>query len=126
VLSLAVEIFIAPLQLHHFRTLSAVGPIATVLFFIPVTVVLLAAVPVAALAAFLPAQEWPGHWLGALSLVTTRAILFCGRLTPGPFAVPEPNPWIYYGALCVGWRFRRRMAGWIVCAALIALSFALR
>jgi ComEC/Rec2-related protein len=126
VLSLAVEIFIAPLQLHHFRTLSAVGPIATVLFFIPVTVVLLAAVPVAALAAFLPAQEWPGHWLGALSLVTTRAILFCGRLTPGPFAVPEPNPWIYYGALCVGWRFRRRGAGWIVCAALIALSFALR
>lgn len=124
VLSLAVEIFIVPLQLHHFRTLSAVGPAATVLFFIPVTLVLLAAVPVAALAAIVPAVEWPGQALGAFSLATTRAILFCGRITPGPFAIPEPNPWIYYAAIYVGWKLRKRAAGWILCAALIALSFA--
>jgi competence protein ComEC len=122
-LSLAVEVFIAPLQLHHFRTLSAVGPLATVLFFVPVTVVLLGAVPVAALAALAPAAEWPGRLLGAFSTATTRAILACGHLAPGPLAIPEPNPWLYYGALLLGWRFRRRPGAWVVCGGLIAISF---
>jgi ComEC/Rec2-related protein len=106
IMSLAVEIFIAPLQLHHFGSLSAAGPIATVLFFIPVTVVLLGAVPVALLAALVPAHEWPGQMLGAFSLATTRAIVECGRIMPGPFHVPEPNPFVYYGVLVAGWRWR--------------------
>ena len=126
ILSLAVEIFILPLQLHHFHTLSTVGPIATVIFFVPVTVVLLAAVPVAALAALAPAAEWPGRALGWFSLVTTRAILACGHLTPGPFAIPQPNPWLYYGALVLAWKCRRRRPGLVVAAAGIALSFAWR
>jgi competence protein ComEC len=126
VLSLAVEVFILPLQLHHFHTLSTVGPLATVIFFIPVTVVLLAAVPVAALAAVAPAAEWPGRALGWVSLVTTRAILACGQLTPGPFAVPHPNPWLYYGALVLAWKYRRRRPGLVVAAAGIALAFVWR
>jgi competence protein ComEC len=126
VLSLAVEIFIVPLQLHHFHSLSAVGPIATVLFFIPVTVVLLAAVPVAALAALAPAAEWPGHLLGAFSLVTTRAILACGRLTPGPFVVAQPNPWLYYAALVLAWRYRRRPWAWALGAGLVLAAFVWR
>jgi len=126
VLSLAVEVFIAPLQIHHFRTISIAGPVATVVFFVPVTLVLLGAVPVALLAAIAPAQEWPGQILGTLSVTTTEAILLCGHHTPGPFMPPEPNPWIYYGALLVGWRLRRRPVGWITAGMLIALSFGVR
>jgi ComEC/Rec2-related protein len=125
-LSLAVEVFILPLQLHHFHALSAVGPVATVMFFIPVTVVLLGAAPVAVLAALAPAQEWPGHLLGWLSLATNRAILATGRWTPGPFAIPEPNAWLYYGALVLGWKCRRRPRLLGLAAGLVALSFVWR
>ena len=126
VLSLAVEVFILPMQLHDFHSLSAVGPIATVLFFMPVTVVLIAAVPVVALAELAPAQEWPGRALGSFSLATTRAILACGRWTPGPFALREPNPWLYYAALVVAWKCRRRPVLVGLAAGLFVLSFLWR
>jgi ComEC/Rec2-related protein len=125
VMSLAVEVFIAPLQLHHFRSLSAVGPVATVMFFMPVTLMLLGAVPVALIAALAPAHEGPGQLLGMLSVATTNAILWCGRVTPGLIHVPEPNPWLYYGALAGIWRWRRRPASWVLGAGLLGLSFVL-
>jgi ComEC/Rec2-related protein len=123
VLSVAVELFIAPLQLHHFRVISVPGPVATVIFFLPVTVVLLGAVPVIALSAPLPASEWPGAALIALSNWTTDAMLALGRLAPPPVALPEPNPWLYYGALLFGWRGRRRPWAWVLAAAALGASF---
>ncbi len=126
VMSLAVEVFIAPLQLHHFHSLSAVGPAATVVFFVPVTLLLLGAVPVVLIAAIAPAWEGPGHLLGLLSLWTTNAFLWCGRLAPGPLALPEPNPWLYYGALVAGWAFRAHAAGWLAAVAGMTLAFWLR
>jgi ComEC/Rec2-related protein len=122
-LSLAVEVFIAPLQLHHFHSLSAVGPLGTMVFLIPVTLVLLGAVPVVLWTAVAPAHEWAGCALGTLSLATTHAILVCARVTPGPLTLPEPNLWLYYGGLYVGWRMRGRVGGWLAGAFIIALSF---
>jgi hypothetical protein len=126
VLSLAVEVFILPLQLYHFHTLSTVGPIATVIFFLPVTVVLLAAVPVALTVPLAPAAEWPGRALGWFSLITTRAILACGHLTPGPFALPQPNPWLYYTALLLAWKWRRQRRVLVAAAAVVVVSFLWR
>jgi len=126
VVSLAVEVFIAPLQLHHFKSLSMVGPVATVVFFVPVTLVLLGALPVAALAAVVPAQEWPGYLLGTFSLATTRAILACGKVAPDALALPEPNAWIYYAGLVVGWKLRRRPLGWMTAILLVVLAFVVR
>jgi hypothetical protein len=123
VLSLAVEVFIAPLQLHHFGALSVVGPAATVAFLVPVTLILVGAAPVVALAAAWPASEWPGSALGGASALTTRAIEGCGRVAPPLWTISEPYPWLYYGGLLVGWRFRRRRVAWVVAAAMVALSF---
>jgi predicted membrane metal-binding protein len=123
VTSVAVEVFIAPLQLHHFGVLSVVGPVATVVFFIPVTVVLLGAAPVAALSALMPAHEWPGAALGGISGLTSGLIVTCGRAAPPLLAMPEPDPWLYYGGVMLGWRLRHRRAGWALAAALVALSF---
>jgi hypothetical protein len=116
-------LFIAPLQLHHFRSLSAAGPIATVVFLAPVTLILLGSVPVAALCAILPAAEWPGRLLGVLSTLTSDAIVACGRLAPPVVALPAPRLWLYYGALLVAWRFRRRRPAWVIAAAMLALAF---
>jgi competence protein ComEC len=123
VLSVAVELFIAPLQLHHFHALSAVGPVATVLFLFPVTLILLGSAPVAVLGALAPAAEWPGSLLGAVSTLTSEAVVACGRLAPSVLALPEPRPWLYYGALALAWRFRRRRPAWLLAAAMLALSF---
>ncbi len=123
VMSLAVEVFIAPLQLHHFGALSVVGPAATVAFFVPVTLILVGAAPMVALVAVLPGSEWPGSALGAVSALTTGMIEACGRAAPPLFTLAAPSPWLYYGGLLVGWRFRRRPAAWGVAAAMVALSF---
>ena len=122
-LSIAVELFIAPLQLYHFHMLSAVGPVATVVFFVPVTLVLLGAAPVAALTAFLPAGEWPGSVLGAMTTWTNELIVACGRLAPAPLEISGPSPWLYYGGLFLGWRLRRRPAAWALAGALMATAF---
>jgi competence protein ComEC len=123
VLSVAVELFIAPLQLHHFHAISTVGPLATVAFFLPVTVVLLGAAPVAGLSAIVPAHEWPGVALGLVSTWTNAMIVACGRAAPAPLALPEPDPWLYYGGLVIGWRFRRRPVAWAAAAALVTAAF---
>jgi ComEC/Rec2-related protein len=122
-MSLAVEVFIAPLQLHHFGAFSVVGPAATVAFFVPVTLILVGAAPMVALADLLPAAEWPGHALGAFSALTTGMMEACGRASPALFAVKSPCAWLYYGGLLVAWRFRRRRVAWAAAAAMVALSF---
>jgi hypothetical protein len=81
---------------------------------------------VVALVALLPAQEWAGRALGLFSVATNRAILWCGRLTPGPFAVPLPNPWLYYAALVLAWKYRRHPPALALAAALVILSFLWR
>jgi hypothetical protein len=88
-----------------------------------VTLVLLAAVPVAGLAALFPAQEWAGATLALLCTRTNELMVACGRLAPAPLGIPQPNPWLYYGGLLVGWRYRHRPAAWAAAAVLVAVSF---
>ncbi|HET6348431.1 MAG TPA: ComEC/Rec2 family competence protein, partial [Candidatus Krumholzibacteria bacterium] len=125
VLSLAVELFIAPLQLHHFHAVSAVGAIATVLFFVPVSLVLLGAAPVAVLAACVPGREWPGVPLRLLSVLTTHAMTAGGRVAPGLLVLPEPNLWLYYGGLALAWRMRRRRGAWLPGAVMAVAAFVI-
>ena len=122
-ISLGVEVFIAPLQLHHFGSLSVVGPVATVVFLVPLTAILLASAPVAACATILPVGEWMARALAAVSTATIDLIAACGRLAPAPLRLPEPDPWLYYAGLALAFRFRRRPLAWVTGAGLMVLAF---
>jgi ComEC/Rec2-related protein len=123
VLSVAVEVFIAPLQLHYFGAVSAVGPVATVVFFVPVSIVLLGAFGLALLAGV----PWAGPALAcALELAseTTRALaLACAGAAPDPVALPPPHAVLYYGGVALAWTTRRRRWIWPWGIVAIAVSF---
>lgn len=120
--SVAVEVFIAPLQLHHFGRISMVGPLATVVFLLPVTIL-----QVIALAASFGAAGADGALAAALtwaSSTTRAAIVTAGSIAPDPVAFSRPHAGIYYAAALIACAFPKRKLAWGIAVAGIALSFA--
>ncbi len=121
--SVVVEAFIAPLQLHHFGRASAVGPVATVVFLFPVT--LLQGLALAA------SFAWPAPFGDALSsalawcaVATRDAIVAAGALAPKPVALPEPNALLYYAAFALVVARPKSRAAWLAAALAAAAAFA--
>jgi competence protein ComEC len=125
VLSVAVELFIAPLQIHHFGAISAVGPIATVIFFAPVAVVLVGAFATAALATAPLAGEVLVRGLEFASETTCVLAVALARAVPAPVALPPPNTFLYYSGVALLWLGRRRRWVWPCAMAMIVASFRL-
>jgi competence protein ComEC len=123
VVSVVVEIVILPLQFHHFGRMSAVGPLATVLFFVPVTAVQVLAMAAAVVAGV----PWVGDGvlacLSAASRATETAVLAAAAYAPEPLAGTGPHAILYYGALLVVWRWPRPRGARLLAAALLAASF---
>ena len=120
IVSAAVELFIAPLQLHHFQQLSVVGPIATVVFLLPVTILqglaLAASLPIPLLEHLTtPAMIW-------LSTALLDAIVAAGGMAPRPVAAGPLNVIVYYPAVAVLWRWPMRWWAWVV--TLVGLLFS--
>jgi competence protein ComEC len=121
VMSLAVEVFIAPLQIHHFGQVSVVGPLATVAFLVPVTIV-----QVLALAASFDLPAIGGGVMSLLSWasgVTRDAIVAVGAVAPAPIVLPQPHWVAYYAAVCVVCARPRRVAAWSAAVVLGVLAF---
>ncbi len=99
IVSLVVEAFIAPLQLHHFGRMSVVGPLATVVFMLPVSMLQVMAL----VASFgLPAIDQPlATALAWASAATRDAIVAVGALAPAPIELASPNWPLYYATLWV-------------------------
>jgi ComEC/Rec2-related protein len=122
VIGVAVEVFIAPLQIHHFGRVSLVGPLATVLFLVPVS-----ALQGLALAAVVGLPGLGGPLAGTLawlSSATRDAIVTAGTIAPDPVAFSPPSWLLYYGAICVVCAAPRRRAAWVVAGVVIGLAFA--
>jgi competence protein ComEC len=121
VVSVAVEVFIAPLQVHHFGRVSVVGPLATVAFLVPVSIVQ----GLSLAASFdLPAVGGSVAWLLSwASGVTRDAIVAASSFAPEPVALSPPQWVVYYAAVCmVCWR-PRAWGAWGVAATGIAVAF---
>ena len=123
VLSVAVEVFIAPLQLHYFGAISAVGPMATVAFFVPVSTVLFGALALAALGGIPFAGPALAHALLFVSESTRTLALALAGLVPDPVVLPAPHAFLYYGGVAWVWMARRRRRIWPWGIAAIAASF---
>ena len=124
IVSAGIELFIAPLQLHHFGQLSVVGPVATVAFLVPVSIV--QALSLAA-SFDLPAVGGSVAWLLSwASGVTRDAIVAASSFAPEPVALAPPQWVAYYAAVCVVcWR-PRAWGTWGVAATGIAIAFLAR
>jgi competence protein ComEC len=124
VVSVAVEVFIAPLQAHHFGRVSVVGPLATVAFLAPVSIVQ----GLALAASFdLPIVGGSIAWLLSwASGITRDAIVAASSFAPAPVALAPPQWAVYYAAVCVVcWR-PRVWGAWGVAAVGVAVAFLLR
>ncbi|HXV13232.1 MAG TPA: ComEC/Rec2 family competence protein [Candidatus Krumholzibacteria bacterium] len=121
--SLVVEVFIAPLQVHHFGRISVVGPLATVVFLIPVTV--LQGMALAASFGLPVVGEPLAALLAWASRATCEAIVLAGTTAPEPLEAPEPHWFWYYAAVLVVCARPRRAVAWAMAAAGIALSLRL-
>ncbi len=123
-ISIAVELFIAPLQLHHFGRMSVVGPLATVVFMVPVSVLQVVALIVSIDLPFASAHV--AAWLAWMSVATRDAIVLAGRIAPAPIVFAEPNWILYYTSICAVCLFRKRAIVWWIAALGIGLSFIAR
>ena len=126
VVSVAVEIVIAPLQFHHFGQVSVVGPLATALFVIPVTVVQVLAMVTTALIGVPLLGDAAVTCLAAASRAVVAAVLAAAAATPDPLTATGPRAPLYYWALLTVWRFPRRRAAWAGAALLLAAALVAR
>ena len=119
--SAAVELFIAPLQLHHFGQLSLAGPIATVVFLLPVTILqglaLAGSIPVPML------EHATTPSLVHLSTTLLDAIVAAGHAAPQPVVATTPNVFLYYAALFVFWMRPAKRRFWSIAGLGLLLSF---
>jgi len=122
-ISVAVEVVIAPLQFHHFGRMSAVGPLATALFVLPVTFLQVLGMAVAALAGVPLMGDALVACLGACSRAATEAVLTAAAVAPQPLAGDGPAALPYYAALLLVWRFSRRRWAWVAAATLLVVAF---
>ncbi|MCI0451859.1 MAG: ComEC/Rec2 family competence protein [Candidatus Latescibacteria bacterium] len=121
--SLVVELFIAPIQLHHFGRISVVGPLATVVFLVPITA--LQGMALAASFELPVVGEALAASLGWAASATRDAVVLAGSVTPKPLALPEPNWGWYYAAVLVLCARPRNAVALAIAAAGIAVSFLL-
>ncbi|HEU4930390.1 MAG TPA: ComEC/Rec2 family competence protein, partial [Candidatus Krumholzibacteria bacterium] len=121
VVSAAVELVIAPLLLHHFGQLSAVGPIGTVVFLVPVTILQGLALAAAFPIPMLEPITTPSMIVLSKSLLAT--IVSAGGAAPAPVALAPPNVVVYYSSIFVLWARPTDRRVWSVAALGLLLSF---
>lgn len=126
VISVAVEIVIAPLQFHHFGQVSVAGPPATALFVIPVTFVQVLAMAATACSAVPVIGDLLMAFLAGSSRALIAAVHAAAAAAPDPIVMAGPRATLYYVALAIAWRFPRRRAAWAVAALLLAAAFFTR
>jgi competence protein ComEC len=122
-ISAVVQVVLAPVLLSYFGRLSLVAPLTTVVFVVPVMIVMAlsaVAIVVTALSATL------GTFCYALlqrTIVAFEALLALAvELVPPPIEIPAPDVLLYYTGFALMWYATRRW-GRLIGVGFIALSW---
>jgi ComEC/Rec2-related protein len=123
--SLAAQLFVAPLIIHYFGQLSLLSPLATLVFVVPVAFLLFLSAVAVFVAVASPAVA--SLVFAALDRVTTifqGALVGSVLLVPGLLSPPGPNAWLYYGGLCLFVLARDKRRVKVAGVLVVCLSFA--
>jgi competence protein ComEC len=125
--SLAAQAIVAPLVLSYFGRMSLVSPLGTLLFVVPVGILLVGLGAGAVISLVIPGLEpvlFGG--LGWFLDIFRNVLIKLASLGPDPAVLPVPEPWIYYAGVAmilVGRAGRwRKLAG--VCVIGVSLCIA--
>lgn len=122
VVGIGVQLFLLPVLLRYFGTVSLIAPVATVVFLPLIVVILvLGLLAVGAAAVLPPAGELGWRLLSVVAAFAQEALNRAGAVGR-EFALPEPNMWLYYAGLGmvfagVVWRRRLLPVGGLLLAA---------
>lgn len=123
--SVAAQVFVAPVIIHYFGVVSLLAPISTLVFVMPVALLLLGSVLSSVLFMVLPPAGFLG--LAVLDRAATlfqRTLIEAAAALPGPVPLSAPNPWLYYGGLGIFAAAGRRVGLKVAGIVVLALSFA--
>ncbi len=121
-MSAAVGVVVAPIQLHYFGRISVAGPLATAVFVLPVMALQMMSLALGAVLDMPLAGDAAAGCLLATSRYFTDGVLAAAGMVPDPVAWPEPRAVPYYAAVVLVWRYPRRTAAWVGGAILLAAS----
>jgi ComEC/Rec2-related protein len=119
-----VQIFMAPLLIHHFDRLSLVSPLATLVFFPFVFAVLFLSILCAGCGSICP---WLGDGLALILSPVNGAfawlLLYAKGVAPSLIRIPPGDPLIYCAGITLMWRSKRKKRYMILGVILLVVSF---
>ncbi len=125
-LSVAAQLAVAPLQLRTFGTISLVGPVATLAFLGPVALLQVLALFAAGTWGVPVIGGVSASALAAVARMTQHAAVAAAAVAPPLVVAAPPVAPAYFAGLFLVWIAPRRVAAWLVGAALVAGSFMAR
>jgi len=119
-----VQMFLAPLLIHHFGRFSVVSPVATLVFFPFVFVVLFLSILCALCAILCPVLgDCLAAVLSPVSGTFTHMLLLAKSLSPSLVHLPPAQPLAYCAGFTMIWLSKRRKWKIFAGATLIVASF---
>lgn len=109
IVSAGVQAALVPVLLIHFGRVSIAGPLATVVFVVPVIGLLGFSVCASALARVsVPAGDLAYHALQRGAALFDTSVLLAADVAPAPIELDAPNTVMYFGGLTLLWYSGRR------------------
>ena len=102
VVSLAAQLFVTPIILHYFGRMSLLSPIATLVFVLPIAFVLIysgLAVLVSIVVPVAGAVFFAG--LDRVATLFQASLVASAEKVPGTLSFVAPDVWVYYGGLAL-------------------------
>jgi competence protein ComEC len=123
--SISAQLFVAPIIIACFERVSVMSPLATLIFVVPVAVVLGGSALCAGLSSLWPAAAQPCFWVLERFLMGFGAVVdWASAVTPDRVAMPFPDIYLYYAGLAVLYHANVRKRTRVVGIALVVIAVA--
>lgn len=124
VVSVAAQLFVTPIILHYFGRMSVMSPVATLVFVLPIAFVLIYSAISVLVSILVPAAgEVVFAGLDRITTLFQTSLVVSSEKVPGTLSFVAPDVWVYYGGLALFVLARGRRWAKIGGILLLVLSF---